>query len=268
MWLPELPEVETIKRTLAAIQGQYIEEYWLYTPSALKRQDFLLSEIKGHQIEDVRRRGKFLILDLGKDRLLVVHLGMSGRFYRSVPKSPNEKHLHFKLLLTSGEEIRYVDPRRFGGIRLIADENDFFRNLGPEPWDDDAPLKLAQKIKRKRSPIKSMLLDQSVIAGIGNIYADEILFRAGIDPRRSGMELTDEELVKLGQEMRLVLEDGIAKRGTTFRDYRDGNGQRGEFAASLAVYGRQGEPCYRCRTPIECVRIGGRSTHYCPQCQH
>ncbi|MGE5453901.1 MAG: Fpg/Nei family DNA glycosylase, partial [Methylocystaceae bacterium] len=164
-------------------------------------------------------------------------------------------------------EVRFIDPRRFGGVRLISHEDEFFARMGPEPLGNEVIAGFEQKLARRKSPIKSVLLDQTVVAGIGNIYADEILHQAGVDPRKTGAGLNPQEVARLQNAIPQVLEASIAKRGTTFRDYRDGEGNPGSFAACLAVYGRKGEACPRCGTPIECVRIAGRSTHFCPQCQ-
>ncbi|MGE5379935.1 MAG: bifunctional DNA-formamidopyrimidine glycosylase/DNA-(apurinic or apyrimidinic site) lyase [Methylocystaceae bacterium] len=265
--MPELPEVETVRRTLIDLEGGIIRDYVLYTPSILKRADFSLEEIKGRKIKSLRRRGKFLLFDLGEQQLLVIHLGMSGRLFRVDPETEKEKHLHFAFQV--GEvRIHYVDPRRFGGIRLINNEAEFFARMGPEPLGKSRIEGLEQKLAKRKSPIKTTLLDQSIVAGIGNIYADEILFAAGIDPRKPCADLNKQELKLLQQHIPRILEESIASRGTTFRDYRDGEGNPGDFAASLAVYGRTGEPCLRCGTPVESVRLGGRSTHYCPHCQH
>jgi len=264
--MPELPEVETVRRTLADLIGSRIKDYVLYTPSILKKADFELENIKGKKLISLRRRGKFLIFDLGNEQLMVIHLGMSGRLFRSTPGRDKEKHLHFAFRI--GEiEVRYVDARRFGGIRLISNETEYFARMGPEPLNTEVIAGLEQKLSKRKAPIKAALLDQGVVAGIGNIYADEILFAAGIDPRRPCVSLEQEELTRLQRAIPRVLEESIAKRGTTFRDYRDGDNNPGGFAACLAVYGRKGEPCPRCDTPIECVRITGRSTHFCPQCQ-
>lgn len=264
--MPELPEVETVRRTLVDLTGQVIREYVLYTPSILKRADYNLDEITSRKLQDLRRRGKFLIFDLGPQRLMIIHLGMSGRLFRTSPGREKEKHLHFAFWI--GEvEVRYVDPRRFGGIRLVTNEDEFFAHMGPEPLGKTEIPGLKEKLAKRKSPIKAALLDQGVVAGLGNIYADEVLYAAGVDPRKACACLTEQEVNRLEQAIPKVLEESITKRGTTFRDYRDGHNNPGGFAACLAVYGRKGEPCPRCGTPVECVRLAGRSTHFCPQCQ-
>lgn len=264
--MPELPEVETVRRTLIDLTGHVISDYVLYTPTILKREDFSLEEIKDRKLISLRRRGKFLIFDLGAQRLMIIHLGMSGRLYRSKAERDKEKHLHFAFTINN-VEVRYVDPRRFGGIRLVTDEAGFFARMGPEPLDAEVLEGFCEKLGKRKSAIKGALLDQGVVAGLGNIYADEVLFAAGIDPRRPCNSLNAEELVSLQREIPRVLAESIEKRGTTFRDYRDGDNKPGEFAASLAVYGKKGELCPRCGTAIECTRLAGRSTHFCPQCQ-
>jgi formamidopyrimidine-DNA glycosylase len=208
------------------------------------------------------------VMEASPEHLLVAHMGMSGRFYRVPIGEPEEKHLHLAIELENGEEIRYVDPRRFGGIRLIKNEAELFAHLGPEPWDDVLESHFRVTLGRRGCPVKAALLDQSVVAGIGNIYADEILYAARIAPDRPARYLSDVEVSRLVAETRRVLEAGIAMRGTTFRDYRDGIGRRGDFADHLSVYGRKGELCPRCRVPLHCIRIAGRSTHFCRVCQH
>jgi formamidopyrimidine-DNA glycosylase len=155
--MPELPEVETVRRTLIDLQGGVISDYVLYMPSVLKRADFDLAEIKGKQLESLRRRGKFLLFDLGQGKLMVIHLGMSGRLFRSAPGQEKEKHLHFAFQI-GGVQVRFVDPRRFGGIRLIADEAEFFAHMGPEPLGNEKIEGFEQKLSKRKSPIKAALL--------------------------------------------------------------------------------------------------------------
>lgn len=292
--MPELPEVETIKRTLAPhIRGKAFQRIQSITPSLLRgpTAQEVAKDLPGRVIAKLGRRGKYLLVYLTYDKLLVFHLGMSGRItYCSGPgATPLEPHTHFWAQLgpagASGEdsrgdsdpggrpggELRLVDPRRFGKI-YYGDEmlltGKLEAKLGWEPFDPRLTAEtLKPKLGRSRRPIKTALLDQGLIAGIGNIYADEALFAAGIHPARTAESLALEAVENLLQSLRQVLVWGIEDGGTTFRDYVNGRGERGSHQDHLSVYGREGQPCPRCQAPVERIRIGGRSSFCCPRCQ-
>jgi formamidopyrimidine-DNA glycosylase len=249
--MPELPEVETIRRALLPAQGSRIVGVRQLHPDSVKRRDFPLEELPGAVLCRVTRRGKHLVLHLGAERALLVHLGMSGQFLRCAAGEAVAPHTHFVLDLEDGSQLRYVDPRRFGGIRLVKDPAAFFAGMGSEPLGRRfGPQELQARFQGRRAPVKALLLDQSLVAGVGNIYADEALFDAGIHPARPAGSLSGEEIARLCRSIRRVLRRAIAGRGTTVRDYRDAQGNPGGFQQRLAVYARQGQPCVRCGRPF------------------
>jgi formamidopyrimidine-DNA glycosylase len=289
--VPELPEVETIVRDLRPqLAGRRIESVTLTSdrpardrviryPTALK----FARRLRGRTIESVQRRGKYIVMPLsanGKsgasvasDERLIVHLGMTGHLRVWEPEEAPVKHTHFRALLDSGLELRYDDPRQFG--RLVVGTMDelkavraFPRRLGPEPiYGDLTEAEFEKLIRARRRPVKSALLDQSFLAGVGNIYADEACFRAGIRPSRWTNRLTLRERRALYEAIQYVLENSIAARGSSVINYVDGFGLRGENQEQLLVYGRSGEPCLKCGTPLQGTRLAGRGTVYCRTCQ-
>ncbi|MGE5422636.1 MAG: bifunctional DNA-formamidopyrimidine glycosylase/DNA-(apurinic or apyrimidinic site) lyase [Ignavibacteriales bacterium] len=272
--MPELPEIETITRSLQSLVGLKITRLEIVMPSVIKRMEFPAEDVPGSKIQEIRRRGKFIVIKLEgqKNRPLVphivVHLGMSGRFYLAAPKDPREKHTHVVITIDKKQELRYQDPRRFGGVWLVNDPECVFGHMGPEPLGNGLTKKyLREKSQGKKVAIKTFLLDQRILAGIGNIYADEILNRAAISPERPAGSLNDQEINRLYKAIRETLELGIANRGTTFRDYRDGFNLPGGFQHHLRVYGKAGQPCPSCGKPVCRIVIGGRSTHFCDHCQ-
>ncbi|AKX94654.1 formamidopyrimidine-DNA glycosylase [Moorella thermoacetica] len=273
--MPELPEVETIKRTLTpCLREQKIARVEVYHPGVIAAPDpeTFSRLLAGRIITGLDRRGKYLLVHLSGEYCLVVHLRMTGRLVFTEGAAPLAPHTHVVFSLAGGPSLRFVDTRRFGRLYLAAKAEvetlPGLRDLGPEPLDPafDA-LALAAILAGRRRPIKQVLLDQRLVAGIGNIYADEMLFAAGIDPRRPAASLNHEEVARLRGAMQRVLEQGIANRGTSIRDYVDGSGRQGSNQEHLQVYGRTGRPCPRCGQPLERVRLGGRSTHFCPRCQ-
>lgn len=273
--MPELPEVETLRRTLARhLPGRQVRRVDVMRPGQIRHPDpeTFRTAVTGRTFGDPQRRGKYLLLPLGGDRTLVCHLRMSGRLYVVSPEVPRATHTHVLFGLDDGTELRYEDQRTFGGFHLVGpgDEGapEGLRTLGPEPldpaWD---PGRLAGALRGRRAPVKAVLLDQRAVAGLGNIYADEALFRAGIHPARPAGDLAGAEVVRLHRAVREVLADAIARRGTTFSLYLDGEARPGEFYSELRVYDREGEPCRRCGSPIAKIRVGGRGTHFCPRCQ-
>jgi len=274
--MPELPEVETIRRDLEPeLAGRIIQDV------RLAHDDIVLSpsdaasfpaRLKGRRIESVARRAKYLLLHLDGGRVLQVQLRMSGRFVLSSrPPDPDEfRHVAAVFALDDGRTLYYDDMRRLGGFRLLTSalwEEEESR-LGPEPLEPGyRAAHLAAALAATRAPVKSALLDQHRVAGIGNIYASEALFRAAIDPRRPGRDLSPGEVRRLHRAVRTVLREALESAGTTFRDYRAVNGRSGRFQSRLNVYGREGESCRRCGAVIERIVQAGRSTYWCPRCQ-
>ncbi len=270
--MPELPEVETVARDLRpllvgrSLLSIHRSRKPLRNQWSKKCEPMLL----GSRIEAIHRRGKWLLLELDRGPFLMVHLGMTGQFTVVLPGTAKEDHTHFVFLLDNRSELRFRDIRRFGSITYFADragwEGYLADRLGPEPWDLPAQDWQSVLAKSKRA-LKAILLDQTIIAGVGNIYADESCFAAGIDPRRTGHSLDAKEGLRLLQSIRVVLNRAIKYRGSSIRNYVGGSGLRGGFQNEFAAYGRTGKPCLKCEVPIECVRLAGRSTHFCPQCQ-
>jgi formamidopyrimidine-DNA glycosylase len=287
--MPELPEVETIARGLAKrVSGDIIESVWLgQKPELLKSSaPEIAATLEHSRIVIVRRVGKHIVFDLTREapaksrsrksprpapdapaRLnaqFIVHLGMTGRLQVSEPQSEILKHTHAILKLASGKELRFVDPRRFGRLS-VAPAGDFDA-AGLEPLEADLNRFLTL-FRGRKTPIKSALLNQKLLRGVGNIYADESLFRAGIRPRRRAASITRERFRKLLTSIKEVLREAIALGGSSISDYVDAEGEEGFFQLQHRVYGREGEPCLVCKTPIKRIVIAGRSSHYCPHCQ-
>ncbi|MGH9539902.1 MAG: bifunctional DNA-formamidopyrimidine glycosylase/DNA-(apurinic or apyrimidinic site) lyase [Terriglobales bacterium] len=302
--MPELPEVETIARGLASrVSGDIIESVWLGSkPEPFKSSAAeITATLESRRIVGVRRMGKHIVVDLesagvtrplskglssrrspkvrGGERLRspdrkaakvapeqtaqwIVHLGMTGSLLVCQPDAEISKHTHAIAKLASGRELRFVDPRRFGRLSVAHG----FQAAGLEPLE----VRLDHFVTLfhgRRTPIKSALLNQKLLSGVGNIYADESLFRAGIRPRRRAASLTREELRRLYLALQEVLQEAISLGGSSVSDYVDADGEEGFFQLQHRVYGREGEPCLVCKTPIKRVVIAGRSSHYCPRCQ-
>lgn len=270
--MPELPEVETVARDLRPLLcGRRIAAI-ASGPKALRFawRTRWNSLVVGRTIESIRRIGKWLLFDLNDASTLLGHLGMTGQMRVSPREEPREAHTHLAFELDDGNEWRYRDVRRFGGIRRCEDHGEVDRligdRLGPEPWHLDA-RQWRESLARSRRPLKAILLDQSVVAGVGNIYADECLFLARLWPQQLGSETTRRQADRLRAAMIEVLDRAIASRGSTIRDYIGGSGLVGAYQDSLKVYGRTDQPCPNCRRPVQCTRLAGRSSHYCPGCQ-
>ena len=281
--MPELPEVETIARGLnRRIAGDVIDSVWLgEKPEPLKSTAAEIASVLEHaRIAQVRRVGKYIVFDLQKaapnrskrpavvDGQWIVHLGMTGRLLIASPETARAKHTHAVLKLASGQGLRFVDPRRFGRLAVVRIEakGAGFAAPGDEPLLSQIGPFMAL-FRGRKTPIKSALLNQKLLSGVGNIYADESLFRAGIRPRRRAALLTRAELQKLHVALRAVLREAIKLGGSSVNDYVDANGEEGFFQLRHRVYGREGQPCRICGTPIKRVIIAGRSSHYCPRCQ-
>jgi len=267
--MPELPEIETIRTSLAVNIGACVTAVEIRRTDIVKRQDFPPEELNGQPINEISRRGKFLSLLLGKDHFLVVHLGMSGRFYmQSEEDDIRAKHVHFILHLDNGHKLLYQDARRFGGIWLCHDITEIFALMGVEPLSRQFTASYLGKIACNRKvAIKTLLLNQRLISGIGNIYADEALFAAGIRGQRAAGSLTPPEIKRLHMAIKKVLRQSIRQRGTTFRDFRDGFNQSGNNQNFLMVYGKTDQACSKCGNIIKKETIGGRSSHFCERCQ-
>ena len=280
--MPELPEVETIARGLhKRVAGDTIQSIWLgEKPEPLKSSPRDIAKVLEHsKIVQVRRVGKHIVFDLkqpskGRDRRerngqWVVHLGMTGKMQVTMPDEEVAKHTHAIARLASGREVRFVDPRRFGRLAVVGAEPSVsvsFQAPGDEPLESQAQ-RFLELFRGRKTPIKSALLNQKLLSGVGNIYADEALFRAGIRPRRRAASLTRDQLRKLHAAVQEVLREAIELGGSSVSDYVDVDGEEGFFQLQHRVYGREGEPCLVCGTPIKRVVIAGRSSHYCSHCQ-
>jgi len=271
--MPELPEVETVAADLRTelVDRRFVGAHILW-PRTLAAPDAgeLVERIQGRQVIDVGRRGKFILIRLDDGQTLVVHLRMTGSLAVVACEEPQPANNHIRAWfpLADGDALVFTDPRKFGRIWLVADINEVTGKLGPEPlaWDFTFQ-EFSDRLRRRKVAIKALLLDQTVVAGVGNIYADESLFRAGIHPLRRSSSLSDQELERLFLSMRQVLKEAINKRGTLLRDYRTPYGEDGYFRNDLRVYGRLDRPCPNCGTPIMRIRVTQRSTHFCPHCQ-
>ena len=253
------------------MRGRQIAALVLREPRLRWRVDPRLpAAIAGQRVRDVRRRAKYLIIDLDTGSL-ILHLGMSGSLRVLDPATPLVPHDHYDLLLESGRCLRFNDPRRFGSLHWSEGDpldHPLLATLGPEPLTSafDADY-LARRARRRRVTIKQFLMDQRVVVGVGNIYASEALFRAGVHPKRAAGRVSGARLAALVEAVRAVLGDAIRAGGTTLRDYVGADGAPGYFRQRLYVYERTGQPCRRCRTPVRHLVQGQRSTYYCPRCQ-
>lgn len=269
--MPELPEVETIRRDLEPkLLGRRFTRVEIAPDRVPVLQDIdeatFREGIVGARIEALTRRGKFLVFELDTGSSFVVHLRMTGRLL--LPDAELTGHLRATFWLDDGATLRFTDLRKFGRLWLIDSQSRLLDKIGPEPLSEGFALELlAKALRNRKAPVKSIILDQRRIAGIGNIYADEALFHAGVLPMRLGGELTEEEVKRLHTGIRTVLLRGVESRGASFRDYVDAEGQSGSMQMYVKVFRRTGRPCYVCSTAIERSRVGGRSTHYCPSCQ-
>jgi len=270
--MPELPEVETTRRGIEPhllgqrVNGAAIRQARLRWPIPAE----LPSLVKGRRIRGVERRGKYLLIGFGRDTLLI-HLGMSGSLRIVDKESPPGKHDHFDLLLSGGLALRLRDPRRFGAVLWAGphpESHPLLASLGPEPLGDrfDGAY-LHTQGSRRRVPVKQLIMDSRVVVGVGNIYASESLFRAGIHPARPSNRIAAARYAELARAIRQVLREAIAQGGTTLRDFLREDGTPGYFALALQVYGKSGEPCPGCGGPIRSRLIGQRSSFYCPRCQ-
>lgn len=270
--MPELPEVETTVRAIRPVlEGHKALDM------ILRRRDLrwpvspeLPGVVRGATFRRVRRRAKYILVDVGGGTL-IVHLGMSGSIRILTGERPAGPHDHVELILAGGKRLRYTDPRRFGAWLWtpgLVDEHPLLRDLGPEPWDERVtPAYLQGRAEGRKGPVKAFIMDNAVVVGVGNIYATEALFRAGIHPARAAGRLSLLRWARLLEEIRAVLGEAIASGGSTLRDFTSGDGKPGYFAQTLKAYGRAGMPCTGCGVALRELKIGGRSSVYCPRCQ-
>ncbi|MGD8276592.1 MAG: bifunctional DNA-formamidopyrimidine glycosylase/DNA-(apurinic or apyrimidinic site) lyase [Gemmatimonadota bacterium] len=273
--MPELPEAETIARDLrrrvvgSTITGTSVPKPDILAPPLTPRRTS--ARLRGRRITATARRAKKVILELDDANRIVIHLGMTGRVMTSDATGAGDlRHIVTRLRLRDGRDILFDDARRFGLIEIVDADAwpEWSAALGPEPLSGDFSTEtLFRGLRASSTPVRNWLLDQKRVAGIGNIYACEALFRAGIRPTRRARTITRRQATALHTALRSVLREAIRARGTTFRDYRDARGGRGAFQARLAVYDRETEPCFTCDTPIRRTILSNRSAFYCPACQ-
>jgi formamidopyrimidine-DNA glycosylase len=276
--MPELPEVETLARGLQReLAGRRVLSVELGKTDFMDNPAEIEREMPGSKIRGVERYGKFMLLRLQRssetagapqESALLVHLGMTGTMMPRPVNEPRAKHTHLVALLDDGRELRYIDPRRFGRIALLAGEKlrEELLRFGADPLQISLE-EFLRRILGRRARIKAMLLDQGVLRGVGNIYADESLWKARIHPARIGARLSIEEAKRLHRALQEILERAIALRGSSISDFLDAEGEPGEYQLHHKAYGREGKACYRCKTPIRRIVVAGRSSFFCPNCQ-
>ncbi|MGE0171248.1 MAG: bifunctional DNA-formamidopyrimidine glycosylase/DNA-(apurinic or apyrimidinic site) lyase [Oligoflexales bacterium] len=275
--MPELPEVECLTQSIKSVlEGQQITNSWFFRKDL--RWEIPISEFQqafhSKKIGEVRRRSKYILMTAG-DKMAAIHLGMSGNVLLFDTKEPSLPHTHFVLEVNSAkgkQYLHYVDPRRFGFLVCFkkSEFNDhaLFKHLGPEPLEAKALGAYLWKTAQKKSaPIKSFLMDAKNVVGVGNIYANEALFRAGISPLRASSKISKESFTTLGTSIQKTLKEAIRSGGTSFKDYKHLSGESGYFAIKLNVYGKEGDPCPQCKSPIQSKRLSNRATYYCMKCQ-
>ncbi|GGH86778.1 formamidopyrimidine-DNA glycosylase [Pullulanibacillus pueri] len=273
--MPELPEVETVKETLKhLIIGKTIQDVTIRWPKIIKEPDdgeVFTTLLRGETFQTIERRGKFIrfILD---HYVLVSHLRMEGKYSLEEATAVPDKHTHVIFHFTDGTQLFYKDVRKFGTMHLFLKGEEWHRppllDLGPEPLDEAFTEEvLKQAFSKTERMVKAVLLDQKVLVGLGNIYVDEALFRAGIHPTTKAKTLTQQQIKTLVESIRATLSEAVKMGGSSVRTYLNGQGRMGMFQQKLYVYDRAGEPCKKCGTPIEKIKAAGRGTHFCPSCQ-
>ncbi|MER2599736.1 MAG: bifunctional DNA-formamidopyrimidine glycosylase/DNA-(apurinic or apyrimidinic site) lyase [Caldilineales bacterium] len=274
--MPELPEVEnTIRDLKPLLVGRRIRRVQILWPRLLHQADpdLFAAALTDRQIVNASRRGKYLLFALDDGHIWAVHLRMTGQLHLAAPDAEQSKHIHALFDLDNGQQLRYRDPRKFGRFYLVENVQALAPTMGPEPLAEHfTPLELFTRIQGRNTAIKTLLLNQTVLAGLGNIYADEALFTAGIHPRRAAHSITQADCNRLHTAIRQTLamairEGGSSLGGSEITNYRRPIGVQGRFQFRLHVYQRTGKPCTVCATPIERIRLAQRSTHFCPHCQ-
>ncbi len=270
--MPELPEVETTRRGIEPhVNGKTITEVIVRRHDLRQPVSADFAAIEGRKIHTVRRRSKYLLLGIDDGSSLLIHLGMSGSLRVIPPSSDWKTHDHVGITLSNGKQLRFHDPRRFGLVLRISgdpEQHPLLANLGPEPLEDGFTAEhLAAACAKRSAAIKLVIMDAKVVVGVGNIYASEALFRAGIPPKTPAKRVSKPKLTRLVQSIREVLSDAIQEGGTTLRDFLNSDGEPGYFRQKLFVYERKNEPCRVCGTPIRHAVLGQRSTYWCPKCQ-
>jgi formamidopyrimidine-DNA glycosylase len=265
--MPELPEVETIVRELRQkIVGKTIARVRVYWERSIQGQaKEFKRRLAGKTITAISRRGKFIGFELHDGTFFTIHLRMTGKLLQKLD-DVGRKHMRVEFLFQDGSALYFVDTRKFGRLLLWPCQSQSCPDLGPEPLNPASVLAVLSDLSIRR-PIKTVMLDQTILAGIGNIYADEALYVAGIHPLTPAARLSAEQRQSLSRSVPKVLKQAIRRRGTTLRDYRTVAGRSGENQEYLQVYGRTGQPCFTCGAPVEKIRVSGRSAHYCPCCQ-
>jgi len=276
--MPELPEVETVARDLQKeIAGQNIVSLTLGKSDFIDNPGLLERELPGRTILRVERYGKFMLLRLSPpaseasiqtQSALLVHLGMTGALIPRAVSDPRAKHTHVVILLGDGRELRYVDPRRFGRMAYLSGDSlsKELRRFGLDPLET-SKNEFVKQIRSRKARIKALLLDQTVLRGVGNIYADESLWKARIHPAQLGARLKERQVGKLFSELQRILHNAIRLRGSSISDFLDAEGLPGEYQQHHRVYGREGKPCFRCKTVVRRIIVAGRSSYFCPNCQ-
>lgn len=269
--MPELPEVETYVRELRPqLAGKRVVQGYVTWPRIIAQPDvnLFLDMIRGRRFDSFDRRGKYILLGLDSYESLIIHLRMTGEVRVHPSAISPDKHTHLILDLEDGERLHYRDPRKFGRVWLVDDPASVVGKLGPEPFSADfTPAGFAERLAGRAASIKALLLDQTILAGVGNIYADEALFLAKIDPRRAGRALSPAEIDALHGAVCAVLQAGINGRGSSLQNYAPPAGEKGSFQEQHQVFRRTDQPCYHCGAPIRRVVLAQRSTHFCPICQ-
>ncbi|GEO46823.1 DNA-formamidopyrimidine glycosylase [Companilactobacillus kimchii] len=272
--MPEMPEVETVRRSLIAqVKGRKITHVEIRYPDLITGDvDQFVEFVTGATITDVGRRAKFLLIHLNNGYTIISHLRMEGKYRISADSSAIDKHSHAIFTLDNGQKMIYNDVRKFGRMQLWntdeLSENKSLKKLGPEPLSAEFTFQnLKPRIMRHHKDIKTVLLDQSVMSGLGNIYVDEVLWKVKLHPETPSNHLSDEDIQGIIEASNQEMDKGIAAGGSSIRTYVDATGHKGNMQNNLKVYGKEGTPCPRCGTEIKKIKVGGRGTHFCPKCQ-
>ncbi|MBP2058789.1 formamidopyrimidine-DNA glycosylase [Lactobacillus colini] len=272
--MPEMPEVETVRRTLSPLmQGKIIKEVTVWYPKIIVGDsNAFIQKLTGKKVLKIDRYGKYLLIRLSDDLTLVSHLRMEGKYRITTAAAPKEKHEHIQFIFTDGSAIRYDDVRKFGRMHLVETgterQTTGIRHLGPEPNTDEFSVEyFYQKLAKKKKNIKNTLLDQTIVCGLGNIYVDEVLWQSKIAPLSSAQRIPYDAVVKLHHNINQTIAEAIEKNGTTVHSFLNAAGKTGDYQNELKVYGRAGQECLRCKTILEKIKVNGRGTTYCPNCQ-